>query len=1069
MTAPLDPPFQRLAAALAAEYEFLRLLGRGGMASVFLARELSLKRLVAIKVLDPELGASAVFRSRFEREAETAAQLQHPNIVPIYRVGEADRLAYFAMAYVEGESLAERLRREGALPLAEGLRIAREVAAALGAAHRRGIIHRDVKPQNVLLEKETGRVLVTDFGIARAPVAEDTPPDDEPLTAVGMVMGTPRYMSPEQASGSRDLTPASDLYALGVVTYEVLAGAYPYDAGSPPNYLMAHLTRPAIPLVTRVGDVPEEVEGTVHRMLEKDPARRFGTADEVREALGGAVSGTTGVPRARRRRRGLLVGAVAVLTAAVLGGTLLLRGDSGPPSGVDPRQSILIGFFDNTRREPDLDWLRLGGVELLSRALARWQDLQVVDPERLLDLARRANLEDGSTLSRDQLLDLARGAGVWTAASGAMVRLNDTLQITLRMYDVGSGRLLATASASAASEDQLAGAFGRLASQLLDVAGVAAGARLDVEPPTASIEAFRAFIDGLAARSRWEIDAAIAAFRRAIAADPRFALAYYELSQVMFVKEIASPEPTFVALADSAMRYAEGRPPKERLLIQAFHAMVHADMPRADTLYREVLARDSTVTDAWSGLATVALYDRTLRRDAQGREYLPASPTLALRSMEHALALDASDHRLYQGLAGILALAGFEENNTLPAYRDPPPGDIQTVEVRLPARTYTLLLVGDSLLAVPSESLGLRYPPAVVDSLRRQARVRAREVIDRWITVAPDEGQAFFLLSLIRRLDEDWDGSLRALAEAYRLGVANPVPFQAQRLAILLEAGRLAEAVRVGDSLDRAGYADGLKGNGALFGSSFINARLVGGRVTQAERLIEPFFSAIGAFAADPEVKVMMDFAKRQAPSRMAASVDRADRAAVARLSAELERMIASRKSTSGDPQWKSLAGAVMFMAASAGDTALVARWRARPEGEGRAAYAAFAATVAGDRASAEPLYEEAVRDTSQSTARHYALGRTAEGLGRREAALAHYTVIDTLTNSSINSPDADWLLVARSHALRGALAESLGDTALAGRSYRTFIELWRDADPALRPEVQRARRALAEMQRPDR
>ena len=233
---------------------------RAAWAPCVLAREKALKRLVAIKVLDPDLGSSPLFRNRFQLEAETAAQLQHPNIVPIYRVGEADGLSYFTMGYIEGESLADRMRGVGRLSPRESRRIAGEVAAALGAAHRRGIIHRDVKPQNVLLDRETGRAMVTDFGIASVGAA--TSKDDaERLTSAGMVMGTPRYMSPEQASGIRDLTPASDLYALGIILYEMLSAEYPYRLGQPPNYTLAHITGVPIPLVTRVGDVPTRAGG----------------------------------------------------------------------------------------------------------------------------------------------------------------------------------------------------------------------------------------------------------------------------------------------------------------------------------------------------------------------------------------------------------------------------------------------------------------------------------------------------------------------------------------------------------------------------------------------------------------------------------------------------------------------------------------------------------------------------------------------------------------------------------------------------------------------------------------
>ncbi|HET7041367.1 MAG TPA: serine/threonine-protein kinase, partial [Gemmatimonadales bacterium] len=229
-----DPLLERVRAALGQDFEIIRRLGQGGMASVFLAREIALNRLVAIKVLDPELGASPLFRTRFQREAEMAAALQHPNVVSILRVGAAGDLAYIVMAYVDGGSLADRMTRLGQLPIAEAVRVAREVASALGAAHRRGFLHRDVKPQNILLDGETGRALVTDFGIAGAVAGQTVSgPEADRLTGFGMVVGTPRYMSPEQATGSRDLGPASDLYALGVMLYEMLAGAYPYQLSSP--------------------------------------------------------------------------------------------------------------------------------------------------------------------------------------------------------------------------------------------------------------------------------------------------------------------------------------------------------------------------------------------------------------------------------------------------------------------------------------------------------------------------------------------------------------------------------------------------------------------------------------------------------------------------------------------------------------------------------------------------------------------------------------------------------------------------------------------------------------------
>ena len=206
--------------ALSASYEIGPELGRGGMGIVYRAKDRRLKRTIAIKVLPPELSYRSEIRSRFLREAETAAQLSHPNIVPIYSVDESAGLVYFVMACVDGVNLARKLHDSGRLPVAETRRILKEVGEALAYAHARGVIHRDIKPDNILLESETGRAMVTDFGIARA-VQEG---QEARLTATGVAIGTPAFMSPEQAAGDREIDGRSDLYSLGILGYHMLTG-----------------------------------------------------------------------------------------------------------------------------------------------------------------------------------------------------------------------------------------------------------------------------------------------------------------------------------------------------------------------------------------------------------------------------------------------------------------------------------------------------------------------------------------------------------------------------------------------------------------------------------------------------------------------------------------------------------------------------------------------------------------------------------------------------------------------------------------------------------------------------
>jgi serine/threonine protein kinase len=267
--------------ALAAHYELDCEIGRGGMGIVYRAKDKRLKRQVAIKLLPPELAFRSEIKSRFLREAETAAQLSHPNIVPIYTVDEQEQLVFFVMAYISGDNLAKRLHERGVLTTDETRRILREVADALAYAHDRGVVHRDIKPDNILLDAVSGRPMVTDFGIARAMDSEG----DSRLTATGMAIGTPAYMSPEQAAGEREIDGRSDLYSLGILGYQMLTGEPPFVAASTPAMLVKHISERPIPVEQRRGDVPTDLARSVMMLLEKEPANRFPSASALVAAL----------------------------------------------------------------------------------------------------------------------------------------------------------------------------------------------------------------------------------------------------------------------------------------------------------------------------------------------------------------------------------------------------------------------------------------------------------------------------------------------------------------------------------------------------------------------------------------------------------------------------------------------------------------------------------------------------------------------------------------------------------------------------------------------------------------
>jgi serine/threonine-protein kinase len=273
----LSDEFLELQAALAGEYSLQREIGRGGMGIVYLARDVQLDRDVAIKVLPMHLARLSNARERFVQEARTAAGLSHPHIVPIHRVGEADGFVFFVMSYVEGETLGEKLRTHGPLPAADAARVMREVAWALAYAHGRGIVHRDIKPDNILLEAGTGRAMVTDFGIAHGGA-------HNALADIGKIMGTAHFMSPEQGA-NKPLDGRSDIYSLGVVAYLAVSGRLPFEEGSVPALIVRQSIDTPPSLSSVAPGVPSSLAAAIDRCLDRDPARRFPDGETLAAAL----------------------------------------------------------------------------------------------------------------------------------------------------------------------------------------------------------------------------------------------------------------------------------------------------------------------------------------------------------------------------------------------------------------------------------------------------------------------------------------------------------------------------------------------------------------------------------------------------------------------------------------------------------------------------------------------------------------------------------------------------------------------------------------------------------------
>jgi len=412
----MDSLFESVKAALANHYAIEQEIGSGGMAVVYLARDLKHSRNVAIKVMRPELAAS-IGAERFLREIQISAQLNHPNILTLIDSGEADGLLYYVMPYVEGESLRERLSREKQLSIEDACTITLEVADALAHAHSLGVIHRDIKPENILFE--AGHAVVSDFGIARA-VSEA---GGETLTDTGLAVGTPTYMSPEQASAGRELDARSDVYSLGCVLYEMLGGEPPYTGATPQAVLARKVIDPVPALSTLRETVPPHMERVVVKALAKAPADRYSTALELSDALQRASTAPE-VPAVRSRRLGArsLAGIGAAVAIVALGGWWLSsRVGAGP--GIEV---LAVLPFENVRGDTAQQFFVDGMQEALIDELAQIGALSVLAHQSVMQYA-------GTNLSLSAIAAELNADGI---VEGTVLRVGDSVFITVELLSV---------------------------------------------------------------------------------------------------------------------------------------------------------------------------------------------------------------------------------------------------------------------------------------------------------------------------------------------------------------------------------------------------------------------------------------------------------------------------------------------------------------------------------------------------------------------------------------------------------------------------------------------------------
>ncbi len=590
----------RLKTALADRYAIEREIGAGGMATVYLAEDLKHHRKVAVKVLRPEL-AAVVGAERFLQEIQIAANLNHPHILTLIDSGEADGFLYYVMPHVQGEALSDKLSREKQLSIEDALAVARDVGSAISYAHAQGVIHRDLKPGNILLHE--GEAMVADFGLALALRAAG----GERLTETGLSLGTPEYMSPEQATAEQDVDARSDVYSLGAVLYETLTGEPPHVGASTQATIAKRLTERPTPVRVLRDTVPEGVEQAVTKALAKLPADRFATAADFIEALskpGGAMP----VPRRTWRPSAATLGGVAVAVVAVV--LLVQRLAPDPQAALDPTR-VFVAAFANETGDASLDYVGKIGADWLMRELQETELIEVVDERAVSFDATETQAGGGDARART----LAQDVGAGTVVSVAYYLLRDSLSFQARITATGTATNLYTATPIISPVESHEGL--ELLSQDLVGAIVtlfAPGVEWEAtgrRPPKP--EAYREFIAGMELLPRGDLSNVFGHWFRAAALDTTFITPL--LSAVSFMQVAGQ-----YARADSlvsAILQKEGRlRTSERHRLDNLRARLRGNLPEALRAQRNV----AKVAPASEATWEVALHELWLNRPREAIE-----------------------------------------------------------------------------------------------------------------------------------------------------------------------------------------------------------------------------------------------------------------------------------------------------------------------------------------------------------------------------------------------------------------------------------------------------------------
>ena len=1027
--------------ALGRQYRLEREIGRGGMGVVFLATDLALERRVAVKVIHPELVVNRALAARFLAEARLIARIRHPHIVAVHSAGETEGHLFYVMDFLQGETLRQRLLRERRLPMTVAISIATAIADAVDAAATAGVVHRDLKPENIILEgpPDAPRALLTDFGIARLVDGGEGP------TGPNAVMGTPAYMSPEQAAGE-EIDSRSDLYALGVVTYEMLAGEPPFT-GTPRVVVSRQIVDPPVPLLEKRPDLPRSVSDAVMYALEKIPEARWQSGAKFHRALLGEPTPATPIATAVRRRRRPLAAVMTALLVALAGlGASVLKGRAPADN---PRLSLLVLPFDNLRDDQALAWLRDGSVNMLALALSQWHDLGVVDQERVHDLLSQAKVPDNEPIGLALARKLAREAGAGTVVLGDFTHSGDSLRLTARTYDVATGTRLDVVETAGRGSDDVRPLFDRLAARLLDLSGAPEGGRSPLtDVTTESLEAYRAYLQGIEHLNHWELLPATAALRRAVSLDSTFSLAYFKLGLARGWMMGAADSVGRNAVLQ-ASRFAGRLPERKRTMIGAYRAMLDGDVGRSQQLYRTLLASDSTDADAWYGLADAFFHDSIAGSTPEGM-------TRSLRAFRRTLDLDPQYALAYDHIASLLNNAANREASYV-------------------------LVAPDSFAATMLKTGRPALDSTVRAAALQRSRTEAVRTARAWVALQPAVARAHHALFEAYFASEDFRSASQEVGELRRL-----LPAAGRDLAGYLEARvRFARGdTRLAAELVRTTTA-GLAGRAPElpdFGREFVSDVMAGANPLAYQGDLDGAAEVIALGDAIRRATAMADASptiweqdgiwewSRLAQLYSAAGGPVRDLHRVWSNLAESARR--GRQTERADIAGAGAAAAVGLLLAADSDPRPVAELEALTGQPSAPGVRALAALARGDSAEARRVLADSSKREIKGRGVYLGFAwndsRPLEAEARFQ--LGDYRGALQLLQSFDEAKlyrrgfDSRWGLLGRVHLLRGLAYERLGETDRATKEFRLVVATWQDADEPLMTFVQQAQAGLARL-----